>query len=108
MSHRPSGRTQRSPAQWQALFERFSASGESATAFWRHASISASSFYRWRQKLDRAHVAPVAAPPPRAAFIDAGALAGESQTWTDLQPQANALPWDIELDLGTGIVLRRC
>ncbi len=100
MNNFPGRRSHRSAAQWQALFERFRTSGQSAAAFSQSESISPSNFYCWRQKLDRDRIAPVDAPSPRAAFIDAGALAGESQTWTDLQPQANALPWDIELDLG--------
>lgn len=86
-------------AQWQALFERFEASGTSVTLFCRRESISPSSFYRWRQKLAGTPIAP-AATADGPAFIDAGAL-------TDRQTSSSAVPpWDVELDLGAGVVLR--
>lgn len=90
-----------SPAQWQALFERFEAGNENVTAFCRRHGVSKSSFHRWRRKLAEP---PPSTPPIEAeidepAFIEVGSLA-------DGQAGPVAAAWDVELALGDGIVLR--
>ena len=80
----------RSEAQWQAIIERFASSGLGVEAFCRAESISAASFYRWRQRsLD----APSGGEPSAPRFFDLGALGGGER-------------WELELDLGGGRVLR--
>lgn len=98
----PSNRSRRhlTAPQWQALFQRFDASTMSVVAFCRQESISESSFYRWRQKLADTPVAPTETAAVTPAFIDAGPLT-EPQTASTADPA-----WDMELDLGGGVVLR--
>ena len=80
----------RSEAQWRALIERFGSSGLGVEAFCRAESISAASFYRWRQRsLD----APWDAEPRTPRFFDLGALGGGER-------------WKLELDLESGRMLR--
>jgi hypothetical protein len=80
----------RSEAQWRALIERFRSSGLGVEAFCRAESISAASFYRWRQ---RSLGAPSGAEHRAPRFFDLGALGGGER-------------WELELELGGGRVLR--
>ena len=87
------GRRRRcSVAQWRALVERGQSSGLSVAAFCRSQGINPASYYRWRERLARDPETPAmhgAAP----GFIDLGTL-GASRAW------------DVEIDLGAGVVLR--
>jgi putative transposase len=92
-------RVRRSRAQWQGLIERAAHSPLSIGAFCGAEGISTASFYSWRKRLG-------AVPPGAAvaettaedgAFLELGVLGGEA---------AGPAPWDIELDLGAGLVLR--
>ena len=89
----------RSRAQWQGLIERAACSPLSIGAFCGSEGISTASFYSWRKRLG-------AVPSGRAvaettgedgAFLELGVLGDEA---------AGPAPWDIELDLGAGLVLR--
>ena len=85
-------RRRRSVAQWRALVERGQGSGLSVAAFCRAEAISPGSYFRWRERL--AQDPPVAATPDAAPkFIDIGTL-------------SQRRGWDLEIDLGAGIVLR--
>jgi hypothetical protein len=90
-----SKRSHRSRSQWQALIARAEDSELSVTAFCRRESVSTASFYTWRNRLR-----PVTTPAPAAVdsgFIDLGTL--------DPAKESSG-PWEIELDLGAGMVLR--
>lgn len=89
-------RKRRSAAQWRALLERQAASGQSVEAFCRSESMSPASFYRWRRLLLETMGDTETASPPvsEPAFLDLGTLGGGRRRW------------DLELDLGAGIVLR--
>ena len=94
------GRVRRSRGQWQALIERAELSALSIEAFCRAEGISTASFYSWRKRLasEQAPAAAPAAGDSAGPFIDLGALGCGT-------PCA-ARGWDIELQLGTDVVLR--
>jgi hypothetical protein len=87
-------RGRRSRAQWRALIARAEGSSLGIAAFCRAEGIGTASFYTWRKRL-----AADAGPTPvgEPAFLDLGPLAG---------PTSNEATWDIELELGAGVVLR--
>jgi hypothetical protein len=87
---------QRNETQWRALLSRFSDSGLSVSVFCRREALSTASFYRWRSLLDQhdgGEGLPVVSEP---AFVDLGALRGES---------ARGAPVEFRLDLGGGLTL---
>ena len=92
-------RAQRSRAQWQGLIERAARSPLSIAAFCRAEDVSTASFYSWRRRLGE--VAPGRAVTEGSgedgAFLELGVLGGEA---------VGPVPWDIELQLGAGMVLR--
>ena len=80
----PSGRTR---SDWEALIGKFERSALSRQRFCAEASIPASSFDYWRRKLRREQA--TAAP----GFIELPSISSGSS-------------WDVELELGGGVVLR--
>jgi hypothetical protein len=80
----PSGRTR---SDWEALIEKFERSGLSRQRFCAEATIPVSSFDYWRRKLRRARTAEV------PSFIALPSISSRSD-------------WDVELELGGGVVLR--
>jgi putative transposase len=108
-------RQQRSRAQWQSLIERAKRSPLSTAAFCRGEGVSTASFYAWRKRIGNsapqsAAVTGCAPVPARSAATVAAALPGEAAGFLDLGTLANApreaACWDLELALGTGVVLR--
>jgi len=90
-------RSHRRRAQWQALIARAEQSELSVTEFCRRESVSTASFYTWRNRL-RPIAEPVSTPAAdSSAFIELG---------TFDQAKDSTRGWDIELDLGAGMVLR--
>ena len=89
----------RSRAHWQAVIARAEASGQSVLAFCRAAGIRPRTFYGWRARLHAtAREAVVAPTSNRAArFLDLGTLGAED---------GRVGPWDLELELGAGVLLR--
>jgi transposase-like protein len=85
-------RRRRSVAQWQALVERGESSGLSVAAFCRAEAISPASYFRWRERLAQSAATPDT-PGAAPGFIDLGTLGARRV-------------WDLEIDLGAGIVLR--
>lgn len=94
----------RSRAQWRAVITRGERSPLGISAFCRAEGIGTASFYTWRRRL--ASDAPdtvavrageAARSTDASAFLDLGALAGAT---------ASGSAWDIELELGAGVVLR--
>jgi hypothetical protein len=92
-------RARRSRAQWQGLIERAALSPLSIGAFCRGEGISTASFYSWRRRLGEAAPgrAVAEATGEDGAFLELGMLG------TDVGDSAR---WDIELQLGAGLVLR--
>jgi hypothetical protein len=93
----------RNEVQWRSLLSLFSHSGLSVSAFCRREAVSTASFYRWRalierpdRGLGRAVRSAALAVPSKSAFLDLGALQGES---------GRAAPVELRLDLGGGLTL---
>ncbi len=90
-------RVSRTPDQWQSLFERFEKSGQTRDQFCHQQGISLSSFSRWRTKLRKQTlVEPTSNDVPLFTELASG-----------VQPEGVPVSgWDIELQLGAGVVLR--
>ncbi len=85
-------RVRRSEAEWRKLFARFEQSDQTREAFCAEQGIVLSSFLRWRKKLrDGLPRLPVAVPDP---------------VLVELTSKGEASGWDVELELGAGVVLR--
>ena len=94
---RPRSRLTRSRSQWKALLEEFNSSGLTKSAFCTKHQIATSSLYRWQR-----------------LFVE---QAGEVTDFIDVTQPLSGTPlppttpvrdnaWQVELELGTGIVLR--
>jgi len=81
-------RPRRSRAEWSQIIERFDAGNESLADFCRSEGIGVGSFYQWRNKLQTS-----LASAPR--FIELAAPFASSPGG-----------WQVELELGDGVVLR--
>ena len=94
-----SERGRRSRSQWQSLIARAEHSELSIAEFCRRESISTASFYNWRKRLGGAAsgATVAAASVEDGAFLELGVLGSEA---------AGPAPWEIELELGAGMVLR--
>ena len=90
-------RVRRSRAQWQAVIARAARSPLGVSAFCRGEGIGTASFYTWRRRLADGAPGDASVPVGQPAFFDLGAL---------VEPGRSAAAWDIELDLGAGVVLR--
>ena len=94
---RPRRRVRRSQEQWRELLARFAQSGQSREQFCAEQDLSAGSFTQWQRKLRK----PVAG----------GANVAEESVFIELAPDAPGAatpsgPWELELQLGVGVVLR--
>ena len=86
-------RVRRTEAQWRELVARFEASGQSQAAFCAEQGVVASSFARWCQRL-------------RRAACRQSAVVADS-VFVELAPERDGMGhWDVELELGAGVVLR--
>lgn len=85
MATRVNKRTSRSRAEWEQLINMYEESGQSRKIFCAYRAIPVSSFDYWRAKLKR--------EAAEAGFIE-------------LTPPPACAGWDVELELGTGVVLR--
>ena len=90
-------RVRRSRAQWQAVIARGERSPLGVSGFCRAEGIGTASFYKWRQRLVADARSETLAPVNEPRFLDLGPLAG---------PTTVGSAWDIELELGAGVVLR--
>ena len=90
-------RISRTPDQWQLLFDRFEHSGQTREQFCHEQGISLSSFSRWRTKLRKQTlVQPTSNDVPLFTELTSA-----------VQPKGVPVSgWDIELQLGAGVVLR--
>ncbi len=88
-------RIRRSPEQWRDLFTSFEQSGQTRERFCTEQGLALSSFDRWRHKLRY--------DGPRGEAVVGDAL------FVELTPDAESSvkpAWDVELQLGAGVVLR--
>ncbi len=94
---KPRTRVTRSQGQWKALLEEFSNSGLTKSAFCKKHRIATSSLYRWQQLF---------AEPAGGAtdFIDV--TQPLSSTPRPVPTFVRDSDWQVELELGAGIVLR--
>ena len=92
-------RARRGHAQWQGLVERAARSPLSIAAFCRAEDVSTASFYSWRRRLAAVTSGASVAEPTAedGMFLDLGMLGTEV---------GDSARWDIELELGAGMVLR--
>ena len=86
-------RRRRTIEQWQALVEEQRKSGLSATTFCRERNLCDASFYAWRKRLSQS---PTVATESAMPFIDLSTLTRSESTTR----------WQVELELGDGLVLR--
>jgi transposase-like protein len=89
-------RVRRSRRQWKALLEEFSSSGLSKTAFCKKHRIATSSLYRWQQLLSQ--------DAGGIDFIDVTEPLSSTPVAPFVHERDNT--WQVELELGPGIVLR--
>ena len=87
-------RIRRSREQWRELLERFAHSGQSREDFCRQHGLTLSSFAHWRREFGKT--------------ATGGRAVTASPLFFEVTPQASgsAGSWDIELELGNGMVLR--
>jgi hypothetical protein len=85
-------RVRRSEAEWRELFTRFDHSGQTREAFCAAHGVVVSSFMRWRRKLR-----PVSRRPPAVVY---------EPVFVELAAEREAPHWDVELELGAGVVVR--
>lgn len=90
-----------SAAQWRALISEFEASGVSQQTFCTRHGLAKSTFELWRRKLRGARVVDAVGVRPEALFVE---LTAPIVDKTEASPAAPA--WEVELDLGAGVVLR--
>lgn len=96
------GPRRRSAVEWGALVRAYAKRKGTAPEFCREHGVAVSTLDWWRRRLEktsvtsgvRSKVRPVAASQPMS-FIELPATSSAART-----------PWDIELDLGEGMVLR--
>lgn len=87
-------RARRSRDQWRELLQRFEHSGQSGEDFCREHGLTLSRFAHWRRRLAE-------------TAAGRGAVTG-SPLFVELESQAGASDgsWDVELELGAGVILR--
>lgn len=90
-------RIMRTPEQWQALLEEFNNSGLTRAAFCKKHRIATSSLYRWQQFF-------VEQSGGVADFIDVTEPLARAPEPRPTQAHDNH--WQVELELGAGMVLR--
>ena len=95
---KPRTRVMRSRSQWKALLEEFNTSGLTKSAFCKKHRIATSSLYRWQQILVEHTGA--------TDFIDV--TEPLSSVPVPAPSRARNNDWQVELELGAGVVLRLC
>ena len=91
---RKSSRARRTPAQWSTLVQRYHDSALTQTAFCKAQGLALSSF----TKALRESRASVASGASAQEFVPV--------LLDDAEPSNNRMAWDVELELGAGVVLR--
>ena len=94
--HKPKNRVMRTESQWQALLDEFNTSGLTRSAFCKQYGIATSSLYRWQKVLTGSSTT--------AEFIDITEPVVKAAP--TLPVPGNDSRWQVELELGTGVILR--
>ena len=97
-------KVRRSPEEWQALIKQFNQGQLSRQAFCKQQSLALSTFDLWRRRLKI-----VDAKPPRpseAMFVELSSSDDSRSSAQSGQPLPTSTSWDIELQIGDGVVLR--
>jgi hypothetical protein len=94
-------KTQKTHQQWQVIVEQHASSGLQVATFCKQQQITPSSFYAWRKRLANQPSFP--SIPPKPLMNDT-----HQDNWLGITPEpiAATQPWDIELALPNGVVLR--
>jgi hypothetical protein len=87
-------RVRRTPAEWQDIIHRYEKSSQTQEVFCADHALALSTFSRWRSRL----AGSFDVTDNRAEFVELS-----SATDPRSAPQAS---WDVELQLGAGIILR--
>jgi len=89
----------RSKATWQQIIKQYDSNSQTQADFCRERDIAPMSFYKWRQRLSK--------ETRSDHFIDI------SQSMVSIKPieqqpssPTESSPWQVELELGQGIILR--
>ena len=91
----------RTATQWRKLLEQFERSGQTRGGFCAAHGLALSTFDLWRRKLS-ATPAPVAEARPEPLFVE---LTPPAAPQTSVGSTGTGA-WEVELDLGAGVVLR--
>ena len=94
-------RARRTAAQWRKLIERFDRSGQSRGKFCAANGLALSTFDLWRRKLGETQ-APADEAHPESLFVE---LTNATEPAGSRAP-VEAGAWEVELELGAGVVLR--
>ena len=95
-------RTRRTAAQWRKLIERFDRSGQTRGKFCAANGLALSTFDLWRRKLGETQ-APADEAHPESLFVE---LTNAAEPPGPSRTAAGTGAWEVELDLGAGVVLR--
>jgi hypothetical protein len=93
---KPTNRVMRTETQWQALLDEFNISGLTRSAFCKQHRIATSSLYRWQKVLTE--------PSAADKFVDI--TESVAKTAPTLHVPDNNSHWQVELELGAGVILR--
>ena len=102
--NRPGGtrrRARRTAAQWRKVVERFDRSGQTRGKFCAANGLALSTFDLWRRKLGETQ-APADEAHPESLFVELTNATEPAGSRT----AAGTGAWDVELELGAGVVLR--
>lgn len=92
-------KTQRTKAQWKALLDEYTDCGLTQAAFCKQHKIATSSLHKWRKHLS--------GKPSSLEFIDISEPLAKVETpQPTLKDLGQAAYWQVELELGAGVVLR--
>lgn len=92
----PQSRVHRCASEWRDIIQQFEQSGQTCDTFCSEQSLALSTFSRWRSRLaDSFDDMPYKAE----GFVE---LSSDTDPITTPSP----VPWDVELQLGSDIILR--
>ena len=94
-------RARRSAAQWRKLIERFDRSGQTRSQFCAANGLALSTFDLWRRKHGETQ-APADEAHRESLFVELTNTTEPTGSRTAAGPGA----WEVELELGAGVVLR--
>ena len=94
-------RSRRTAAQWRKLIERFEGSGQTRGNFCSANGLALSTFDLWRRKLGETQAA-ADEEHRESLFVE---LANATEP-AGCRPAAGTGEWEVELELGAGVVLR--